>query len=110
MVKLKETVVMVGGGEYIEVFGSEAECLFRRVEEADVVRQLSRKGGSLRPPLAFIVHEEECPVLPQGSAGRDAKLILAQRSGVGRGLEKRTGVYRAVLEILVQTAVQSVAA
>ena len=121
VIDFDDAVVVVFGLENVQILGRDSQSFFglvdqgqvgggRAVEQGDGLEQRGGICGGFPAALAFIVGEEEGFVFLDGAADGGAELILAQGIGLRSDLQERAGIGGAVLEIVVERAVEIVAA
>ena len=120
VIDFDDAVVVVFGLEDVQILGRDSQRGFglvdqgqvgggRAVEQSDGLEQRGRICGSFAAALAFVVGEEEGFVFLDGAADGGAELILAQGIGLRRDLQERAGIGGAVLQVIVERAVEIVA-
>ena len=103
MIDLGEKRVVVVVEDLIRRLGLKPQRYPGRVEQCQIVEDYLREAVGLLPHLSFIVAEEERPVDRDGSAERDAELVLVERILAG-AVENGPGGQRVVHPEVVRGA------
>src|SRR5262245_29342637 len=110
MIEADKTVVVILRLEDVEILRRNSESRFRRIDQSDVVEKHRRIRRRLAAPLSFIVSKKKRLIFFEGSAERDAELVLAEDVRLRCRLQKRSRVHRVVLKIVVGRPVDVVGA
>src|SRR5262249_43147939 len=105
-----EPIVIVLGFKGVGIFCGNAEVRLRLINARNVVSETRRQDRRLSASNPLIVKKEESSILHDRATQRRSKLILSQRKWCRAGLQQRSRIDRAVLEIFVNGSVQIIRA